>query len=267
MGMFNPFKRKDWEKKGREMKKKAEKAGKKLDPRKAKGRVEHTVEEAKDTLNPQRVYNEVEKRINGLVDQAEGRIKKLEGDVKQEVLSATDYQLERLKKEADKALRAQLERIEQDVEKVAESVVNKLTNAVSKEGLKKVLYTLREARLEMERMEKSDPELVDDIDALGFDLGIGPVGLSYSNFYSRAIHIEKSIEDLTKRDIKLRRSTMIQVVSAFEPDSIDLGIDVELAALVISSNSLGIRFKLKEIRTRLGNRLLGVTLKKIGVPE
>ena len=80
-------------------------------------------------------------------------------------------------------------------------------------------------------LKRVSQNLVDAINAAGFEMEIGPVTCSYANFYSRSQELLSSIEDFSTKKPSFRRSYFIGMLRALGPDAVDLGISVQIIAL------------------------------------
>ena len=157
--------------------------------------------------------------------------------------------------------------VERQLKKVGQKIIDEIANAILKEGLKKTHSAVSSAKREMDKLKKKKPKLVDAIDGLGYTLQIGPIHMSYNSFYTKATGIQRALSDLTKKKLRLRRRTILDIVDALAPDSINIGLDIDLAALVVSSDAVSVGFSLDSISTDLFLEIGDIILEKIGVPE
>ena len=160
----------------------------------------------------------------------------------------------------------EIDQLDDKIVDAMESCVDSLTTEALQAGLKKTKQAVSKWRRECWRLEKEKPELVSAFDQVGFSLKIGPVKLAYSNFYSRAEKIDHQIDKFVHKDFHMGRKNILNLIRALAPDSIDLGVDVQLAALVVSSNSLAIGFEMDAVPTELALQILDPILKEMGVP-
>ena len=114
-----------------------------------------------------------------------------------------------------------------------------LAAAVTKEGLKAVQSVVKTTHRELEKLESNKPDLVGAINNLGGQLEIGPITLSYANFYSRTELVAGVLDTYINQPPEFRRGPIIDMVRALGPDSIDMGISVQVVALVVGSKELG----------------------------
>ena len=224
--------KKSYEQLGREAKKEAQKAGGGIEDlfNKIKRELERTANKAK---------NEIESTANKAKREVEGAAK----DVKREV-----------------------EKLPKQVEKELKKVLDALNSEVFKQTLPLILKAAKEAKKRMDWLKKNKPAIASAIDDVSFAPKLGPVVLKFTRFYERADTIIGDLEALLKKDFKIGRKSIREIIRAIGPDSIDLGIDVNLAALVVTSDAVGLGFSLPELPLELGLEILDEVLKACGVP-
>ena len=218
-------------------------------------------------MNP---FKSLEKKIKRGIEKLGNDVKKGVTDTGNKVKREAEAELRKIQSETKKAtqvIEKEAKKLEGLAEKTIEAAIDELAKALSKEGLKKIHAGLVTAEKELSRLAEKRPDLVGEINNLGFELPIGPVTLTYSNFYDRVSSLIDAVEDLTRQTITFRQSTLINVVKVLGPDETDLGIDVQLAALVVSSKTLGIGFKLKSIGVNLFTEIAAAIMDDMGVPK
>ena len=216
------------------------------------------------------VFNKFKKEIEKAANRAKNEVESTANRVKNDVESTANRVKNDVEKTANKAkneVEGAVKDIPKHIEKVAQKVIDEISDAILSEGIKKSLQAIRVTRKKMEELEKKKPQLVEFIDNVGYSLKLGPVTLKYTSFYSRALVIEKELEALSKKKLKLNRTTILDTVKALAPDTVDLGISVNLAALVVSSDDLGLGFDVPEIPIPLFLELGDLILKEIGIPK
>ena len=188
-----------------------------------------------------------------------------------DVLGDIDDHAESAFKTAEHKLHDAVDEIEKTVEEripdMLEQALEELSRAVAKEGFEKARDSVRAANKELNKLRQNKPKLVDSIDELGFTLKLGPVGLSYGGFYSRSNELLVVLDNLASKPPSFRRTPVIKAIEALGPDHIDLGIDIQLAALVVSSDALEVGFSLDSMPLKLFTEIGDIILEEIGVPE
>ena len=234
------------------------------------------VKEAKKQAN-----NAVKKIINPAVDAAKGVVQKIGRDVEKtanqakrevegglnQVKNEVKGAVTTIEREGNKAVNVvgrELDKIPDHVEKAVRDAVNAMAALATGEGLK----VIRKAVKGMQSGLNSEIglEFAPELDKIGIDLQLGPVSLSYADFYSRADGLVTVLDRLINEPPTFRRGPLIGLVEALGPDSIDLGVDFEFA-LVVGSDSLGVGVKMSTIPLGLFTRIGDRVLKEIGVPE
>ena len=274
--MWDPIKeaKKLAEKAAKETKKKAEEAKKLAEKaaKETKRTAEKIAEEAKKELE-----KEVLKTVSSITDKIKkevfDKIKEEVESLGEEAKEGLTSEINKLKRKATHEINEAGKKIKDDlgdlpklIEDAAKSIFEDLAAIATKEGAKKICDLLSGAISGMESLEKSRPNLVDAINAAGFEFEIGPVTCSYAGFYSRSKSLLDAIEDFSTKKPSFRRSYFIGMLRALGPDEVDLGISIQIIALVVASKELGIGGKLKSLQLELALELLDIVLKEIGVP-
>ena len=143
----------------------------------------------------------------------------------------------------------------------------RLRRPVTKEGLRVVRNVVRTAHQEMSQLAESKPQLVDEIDKLGGKIELGPVTLEYDGFYSHTNDLIGVLDSYISKPPKLRRSEIITMVKVLGPSSINLGISVQVVALVVGSKELGVGGGINSISIDLFAEIGDAILEEMGVPE
>ena len=66
---------------------------------------------------------------------------------------------------------------------------------------------------------------------------------------------------------RFRRGPLLQLITALGPDSVDLGIDVSAALLVVQSDTLSVGFSVDELPMVVFSEIADAILEAIGVPK
>ena len=187
-----------------------------------------------------------------------------------------------VEKEAEDAVKTVGREVEDGVRKVGKEVEDGLTEkvpalvekafeelaqAVTKEGLKAVQSVVKTTHTELEKLENGKPALVGAINNLGGKVEIGPITLAYANFYTRTELVAGVLDQYINHPPELRRGPIIDMVKALGPDTVDLGISVQVVALVVGSKELGVGGGLNDVSIELFAEIGDVILEKMGVPE
>ena len=227
-----------------------------------------------------KIKNEGNSCINKIKDEANKGGKQI-GDSLNWARKQLDEKFGLVKKELDEAAHTAVGEVEgaantvkREVEKIPETVKKEVTNAFNEiaklaqgQVYKTAANVARQAHKKLAQLRKTKPNLVGYIDALAFSIKVGPVNMVYGRFYDRAEDLIGVFDRLANEPPKLRRRDIIGMIEATGPDSTDLGISVNLAALVVSSDDLGAGFELPAIPLELVGELTDLVLKEIGIPE
>lgn len=264
MGKFNPFSKDDWDKEvGKPVRDAFTGTGK---------QIQKPFEDAAHSLID--LGNSIKNDLENVRKQAwkslEDKQKAAWGALGQKAYTSIHGVIDQTNKEIAKigpAVKTELDKLSD----AAEQAVKDALQEVAKKGLQEVaqkgLEAVNTTKKELNKLRTNKPELVDSIDSLGFDLEVGPISLSYSNFYNRAEILSDALEIQSKNPTKFRRKPLLEFIESVGPDSVDLGISISLAALVVSSKELGVGLKFKEIQLKLFLELGDIILEKLGIPE
>ena len=175
-------------------------------------------------------------------------------------------QVERAATKAGREIEATAAEIPKVAKQAAKEAVEALTKAVTPRALAAIRDGARVAKDEMEKVRVLHGDLVDYVDALGFDLELGPTTLRYENFYTRADNLIEVLDRYVNHPPSVSRKAILQMIEALGPTSVDLGLSVNFA-LGVGSKQLGVGFQMPEIHMDLFQHLGDKVLEAIGVPE
>lgn len=231
-----------------------------------------------------RVKDEANKGINTLKNETNRQINRVKWHAKkgieevQDTASSAKRDVEKVfdkaKDEIEDVAEGAVKEVKDEIEKMpdlAEDVIEKaldaLCEAIAKEGLTTVRNVARTAKRELDEFAESDADLVDEINELGFTLVIGPVSLAYSGFYTRADQVIGVLDTYVNSPPAFRRKPILDMIEALGPTSVDFGVDIKAALLVVASDAISVGIELDSIRLRLFTRLGDKLLAELGVPE
>ena len=231
------------------------------------------VEEETKKLFEQEVLQAVSSITDKIKKEVFDKVKKEVESLGESAKKGIEEEIGKIRKNAEEELKNAGNKIKKDlgdlpklIEDAAKSIFEDLASIATKEGAKKICDLLSGAISGMEFLETSRPKLVDAINAAGFEIEIGPVTCSYAGFYSRSQELLTAIENFSTKKPSFRRSYFIGMLRDLGPDEVDLGISIQIIALVVASKELGIGGKLKSLQLDLALELLDIVLKEIGVP-
>ena len=159
------------------------------------------------------------------------------------------------------------EEIPEKIKDELEEALQSLAQAITKEGLKKVRDVIATTDKELSKLASNRPDLVDSIDSLSLSIEIGPLTLSYSDFYSRIDDISEVMDKYANNPPKLSRKAINQMVLALGPTSVDFGLSIQAALFVVASNEIGVGVSVGDIPLKLFTEIGDIVMEKIGVPE
>lgn len=201
----------------------------------------------------------IKKVLNPAINRAEGVGRSIDRKAK----SAEDYAIRNIKKAGSDVEKGITEKIPD----MFEDFVQGLAKGVAKEGLKKTQAVVKVSHRELEKLEKNKPGLVDAINDLGGALEIGPMTLAYSGFYTRMEEVIGVLDHYINEPPSIRRRDIIAMIKALGPDSVDLGISIQVVAVVVGSKELGVGGGLNDISIELFAEIADAILEAAGVPD
>ena len=244
---WNPFKEKSWKNLGKEIEKPFKKAGDKVDDR------------------FQDIFDDIKNKVESAGREVESGIKKAGREIEDGANHAKN-EIESTANKAKNEIESEINKIPKVIEHEFEEFVSALARAVTKEGLKKIKAIVDQSDKKIVGLGISHPNLTDEINNLGFTMEIGPVTLSYSDFYGRASNISGVLDTYINSPPALRREPIISMIQALGPTTVNLGASVQVVALVVGSKELGIGGSLDSIGLGLFVELADAILKELGVP-
>ena len=119
----------------------------------------------------------------------------------------------------------------------------------------------------MRGLFKRKPSLKGLINDTAGGLGIGPVELIFSNFADRAVAADKLLTEFVKKgEIEGTRTNIMRIVKSLNPTRVKIEAQGQLAAFVVSSNSLEVKGWIEvplDLFWEMGDDLLA----EMGVPK
>lgn len=211
--------------------------------------------------------NKAKRDIEGAANKIKNELEDVANKAEKEITDAANEakkELERIPGEVDKAI---TETLPAEIEKAFQDCIDSLARAVTKEGLSQIRDMVKTTDSKLTSLAASKPGLVDEINNLGFSMEIGPVTLSYSGFYDRISGVADVLDTYVNHPPALRREPILTMIAALGPDTIDLGVSIQVVALVVGSKELGIGGSMDSIGLALFTELGDIILEKLGVPE
>ena len=214
------------------------------------------------------------KSVNKVGDRARSNLRKAGQDIESGVKSAGSQCEDAIKKvgrEAEDELRDVGRDIEDGltdtIPELFDELIDEIAESIAKEGLKKTQSLVKVSHRELESLKKNKPDLTDAIDELGGTIEIGPMILAYANFYTRMEEIVGVLDHYINEPPSLRRRDIIALIKALGPDSVDLGISIQVVAVVVGSKELGFGGSLNDIGIELFAEIADAILEAAGVPD
>ena len=208
--------------------------------------------------NPfKKLEKEIKKGITRLGDSTKSSINKLGFDVRSGIDRVGKEARNSIATVGDKAedevrtagshlvheLEATGKRLADDVEDVAEKAIDELEDDV-KEALEAIFATMASEGLKrgvavLEKAERIGETALTDA---SFSLDISAVGLEWGDIGGRITELREKVSAAARKPPKLTRAYVIQIIEALAPDRVSLSLDVKLAALVVTSDDIGVGF-------------------------
>ena len=190
--------------------------------------------------------NEVESGVKKVGHEVESGVKTAGNTVKHEVESVGKnavHEVEALGKKSINELESEFKKATHKIEDVAEKAIDEL-EAEAKAVLNAIFAELtsqgfQKALKVLEKVERIGETALKDA---SFSVDISAIGFSWGNLGGRVGEIRGKIEELAKKTPKLSRAYIIECVDALAPDTISLSLDVKLAALIVTSDDVGVGF-------------------------
>ena len=274
----------------RKAKKAARKAGKTIERtgRQAVGEVAHTWDKAtdpmerlalkaetaiKEGIREMDVRKMIRDELSGIRD---GVKREIIDEIRREVVRPSEKFLRDTVIEQAKRAGSEIEKTFED--RIPEAVCEKLPDAledfakkmaagVAREGLRRTKQVIGVGYDRMVWLAENKPALVDEINDLGGQIEIGPMTLSYANYYDRLAGVMGVLDHYINEPPTLRRRDILAMVRALGPDVVDFGVSVQVVALVIGSKELGFGGGFNDVGLNLFLELADAIMAAAGIPE
>ena len=157
------------------------------------------------------------------------------------------------------------ETIKTDTEKLVKEALESIAKGFGHKGIQLAHHLAESMHEDLAAFEKSDPELVEEINNTGFGFQIGPISCEWTNFYDRSADIVELLAKYTESPPGINIADIKKLILAVGPTTITISVSIGLA-LGIDSDVLEAG-AWANIPTKLGVLVFAKALKKLGVPE
>ena len=197
---------------------------------------------------------------------AAGEVSKLWVEVKG-VRRQIEQLPEVIESKAEQAAHKVYQEIREEAEDLVDDVVGSLGEALARKGLEEFRELVGGTRDALEAKREKRPDLIDEIDNMSVYLELGPVTMTWEGFYTRAEQVAIILDHYVDNPPAIRRKDILEFIAAVGPTSVDAGLSIQAALLVVSSKELSIGGGLGEIRLALFLELGDAIMDALGVPE
>ena len=219
------------------------------------GAVAHVAEDSwKDTSDPmERLALKAERAIEEGMSEMD--VRKM---IREELRKLDDEVFDRVKRKVPELMKDELP-------KAMKGLLESIASGAMKPGLKKTASSARSMHRRLDKLAKGKPELIDAINAYERSIDLQVVasfGLSYGNFYTRALEVAAAFDRYANEGLKARRRDIIGFFRATGPDTVHYGAGGEL--------SLGLQIGASYTESMPLELFLEVAdevLEELGVPE
>ena len=148
-----------------------------------------------------------------------------------------------------------------------EDALEELQQAVTKEGLRYLRDSLKKANRFLGYRARRNPGLIAAINRVTHSLKFGPAKLTYSHFYDRSHTLIAVLDEYVSKPPRFRRGEIIRLVKALGPDTVNIGVDLGAALLVVKSDAISVAAAWDNISNELFAEIADDVLKALGVPQ
>ena len=204
--------------------------------------------------------------IKGLANKAKRDVEGVATQAKKEIIGTANNakrDVESGLKNVGKDIEGGLQKAGEEIKDELQRTVLALGEALTREALKKVRAIAIATHGELAKLEKSKPQLVGEINKVSFTAELGPIKAKYNGFYRRA----GEISSLLSRPPAFTRTGIHEFLSGVVPSAVNLGISVQLVAVVVGSKEFGIGGSVGDVPGQLAVEILDVILEAAGVPK
>ena len=174
--------------------------------------------------------NKAKREVEGVANNAKRDIENVANDVTLGIYRAGDEVKNAFAKElpalAEKAFDETKDAFEKELPALLETCISGLVSEAIKPALKAQAKIARDFADGMDSIAERAPELVDEINQVGFDVELKvnvEINLEYANFWTRAREVAGILDRYGNDGIALRRRDILGFITAVGPDSISFG--------------------------------------------
>ena len=142
-----------------------------------------------------------------------------------------------------------------------------LQGALSGPGLRAIRAMVHTAHSKLTSLTAAEPELVEDLDAIGGGVRVGLIKAEFSGYYSRMGIIVGVLDRYIAHPPTFRRREVREFMTALGPTSLAFTGSLKANIVCVGSSVMEIEADVNSIPFRLGIRAVDEVLKAAGVPE
>ena len=144
---------------------------------------------------------------------------------------------------------------------------SELQSALSGPGLRAIRSLVRTTHNKLTELTEKEPELVEDLNAIGGGIRVGLIKAEFSGYFTRMGIIVGVLDRYIANPPTFRRREVREFMTALGPTSIQFTGSVKANIICVGSSVMEIEADINGIPFRLGIRAVDEILKAAGVPE
>ena len=197
--------------------------------------------------------------VGGAFDKAKHKVQDTGNNIKDEIKKEV---FDELKEPINAVLGDVVNRVEQTAQHASREVIDLIGKEVLKKGLDASYWLAMEAKESIDKMDESKRDLINQ---LGIFFSLSVIKLRFVNFSDRISEIIGNLDKARNGNLKCDRKTLMGLVEALGPTSVEITAEARFA-LGVSSSLFSGSFGLESIPTELFILMGDGLLKKAGVP-
>ena len=205
----------------------------------------------------------VEKEVKGVGEKAVNEVRSKGRWYIKEVEKKGKGALSEVDKVKDKAVKE----VKEEAEEAVKMAFDALSKAITKEGLELARKIVKTTKNRLDKFAESEEDYTEEINNIDIGFDLGPFSLSYDSFYDRSQGLVDTLDVFINKPPAFRRSDIKRLIEALGPSSIGVSGSVNLAALVASSEELGVGVSVGGFRSKLIALIVDDILEALNVPK
>ena len=206
-----------------------------------------------------------DKKVGDPLKKAGGEVKKAAEDVGGEIKGKSQSAGDSIQSTANKA-KQEVGKIDDKIRHGVQVVLDDAFHVAFNHAIHAAKDIVSLARRTAWDIEKNHPGIIDSLNSQSIEFGVSIATFEYGDFYARMKEIDRQMSLLVKTEWELNQRAIHGIYNTVRPTKASLGVNVDIAALVATTNALSANIKWSG-DTALFGHIATPVMNKMRVPK